>query len=139
MEQKSGLADLAETFCWHTHTEVLCSLVTEPIQDYIDFMKTYHSKATIKMRIRLMKPVKHPELLPREFVGAVTNWKGFYREERDPLEINESIWRKSQKISNKYREVRVKYLPEIEALHKKDCQAAIEGVCLWNGKALVFL
>ena len=78
-------------FYWHIHHDILLEPLTEPIENRIKFIKENKPKDEIKLRLKLLKPVK----------GKL------------PLERDE--------VRQKYDEVRQKYKSQIEVLHKKEC------------------
>ena len=102
-------------FYWHVHHERLCEVLTEPIQNRIDYIKSSKPKNEVKTRLRLLKPVQHPEKLPREWLEADAK----RRKEAD------------REAYVKWMEADAKYLPQIETLHKKECPN-----CPWNGRKI---
>ena len=103
-------------FYWHIHHDVLVEPLIEPIENRIKFIKENKLKDEIKLRLKLMKPVKGK--LPEEFVEASQKY----------VEARQKYVEESQK----YVEVRQKYVearqnPQILALHKKECPN-----CLWR-------
>ena len=93
-------------FYWHLHHDRLVESLTKPIKNRIEYIKKYKPKKEIKLRLKLLKPVKGK--LPGGFIGA----RKKYRE----------AW-------EKYREARKKYKPQTLALHKKECPN-----CPWDEK-----
>src|SRR3990167_10405940 len=93
---------------WHIHHEVLLEFLTEPLKNRIKFIKENKPKNEIKLRLKLMKPIKRK--LPKEFSEA---------------------GQKYDEAKQKYDEARQKYKPQIEALHKAECKS-----CSWNGKSI---
>src|ERR1039457_2450186 len=77
---------------WHVHHEVLCEVLTEPIQNRIDYIKSSKPEAEIETRLWCMTPILHLERLPKE--RREGDAKGVY--------------------------AYAKYLPPIEKLHKEE-------------------
>ena len=53
------------TYYWHIHPDVLLEPLFEPLESMIAYIKKNEPKDSIKLRIKLMKPVKNE--LPKEF------------------------------------------------------------------------
>ena len=93
---------------FHIHHDILVEPLTEPIKNRIKFIKENKPKDEIKLRLKLMKPVKGK--LPKEFIEAEQK----YFEARQ-----------------KFDEARQKYEPQIIALHKKECHN-----CPWKNGSI---
>lgn len=79
-------------FYWHVHHETLCEMLTEPLQNRIDYIKWSKDPSEVGLRLKLLTPVLHPERLPSEWEEADQKWEEAYQ----------------------------KHLPELEALHKEE-------------------
>ena len=93
---------------FHIHHDILVEPLTEPIKNRIKFIKENKPKDEIKLRLKLMKPVKGK--LPKKFIEA----RQKYDEERQKL-----------------NEVCQKYNLQALALHKKECHN-----CPWKNGSI---
>ena len=107
---------------FHIHHDILVEPLTEPIKNRIKFIKENKPKDEIKLRLKLMKPVKGK--LPKEFIEA----RQKYDEERQKL--NE-MWQKYDEERQKLNEVWQKYNLQAFALHKKRCHN-----CPWKNGSI---
>jgi len=80
-------------FYWHIHHDILLEPLTEPIENRIKFIKENKPKDEIKLRLKLLKPVKGKLPLERDEVRQK------YDEARQ----------KCDEVRQKYDEVRQKY------------------------------
>ena len=106
-------------FYWHIHHDILLEPLTEPLKNRIRFIKEEKPKDEIELRLKLIKPVKGD--LPKNLVEArqKLNEAGQkYIKARQKL--NEA-WQKYIEAGQKYDKVRQKCLPQLKALHKKEC------------------
>ena len=97
-------------YYWHAHHDILCESLIEPIQNRIDYIKANKPKHEVETRLRLLKPVQHPESLPKEWMEADAKW---------------------MEAEAKWMEAEAKCLPEIEKLHKEECPN-----CPWDGRTI---
>jgi hypothetical protein len=132
---------MSRLFVWHGHHDTLCEFL-DP-QERIAVIRREKSDEEIPLWLRLMQPVKHPERLPskwREADQKLGEADQKWREADQKWREADQKWRKAyqkwRESDQKWREAYQKHLPEIEALHKVDCQAAREGTCPWNGKTI---
>ena len=137
-------------FAWHVHHNVLIELLTEPIENRIEYIKKFKPKNEVKLRLKLLKVVKGE--LPKEFVEA---WQKYYETWQKYVEV----WQKYVEAKQEYNEARrkynearrkynkarqkhneawheyievcKKYESQILALHEKECPN-----CPWNGKTI---
>src|SRR3990167_4449600 len=137
-------------FYWHIHHEILVELLTEPLKNRIAYIKRNKPKGEIKLRLRLLRPVKGK--LSKEVVKAdqardkayqawdkadqardkaYQAWDKAYqaRDKADQARDKAyQAWDKADQARDKAIE---KHKDEIEALHKKECPK-----CPWNGKTI---
>ena len=146
---------MSKLFVWHGHHDTLCEFLD--LQERIEVIRREKSDEEIPLRLRLMRPVRHPERLPSEWRVAELKREEAYQKleeayqkrreadlklEEADLKWKEAVqkWKeavqKRQEADLKWEEAYWKHLTEIEALHKVDCQAAIEGTCPWNGATI---
>ena len=104
-------------YYWHVHHEILCEPLTEPIQTRIDYIKANKPEYEVETRLRLLKPVQHPESLPKEWKEACAK--------------RDEAYAKWDEAYAKWDEANAKCLPEIEKLHKEECPN-----CPWNGETI---
>ena len=107
----------APTFYWHVHHQNLCEMLTEPVENRIAYIKANKPKSEIETRLRLLKPVQHPERLPAEWVEAHQKWVEAYKK-----------WVEAYKK----RGADQKFRSQIEALHREECPD-----CPWDGKTIL--
>ena len=55
---------------WHIPHDQLIELLTEPLQNRIDYIKAEKTTSEIPIRLKWLTPVQHPEKMPKEFVKA---------------------------------------------------------------------
>ena len=106
---------------WHIHHRILLEPLTEPIENRIKYIKEEKPKDEVELRLKLMKPVKGK--LPKEFIEA---WQRFIEAGQRFDEARQ----KYDEAGQRYDEAIKKHLPQLEALHKKECG------CGWNGKTI---
>ena len=130
-------------FAWHVHHNVLIELLTEPIENRIEYIKKFKPKNEVKLRLKLLKVVKGE--LPKEFVEAwqeynearqkdVEAWQKYdeaWQKYYEARQKYDKTWQKYYKVWQKYVEVYKKYESQILALHEKECPN-----CPWNGKTI---
>ena len=118
---------------FHIHHDILVEPLTEPIKNRIKFIKENKPKDEIKLRLKLMKPVKGK--LPKEFIEAgqkyVEAGQKYVKAEQKYDEARQKYVEAGQKYfevelkyfeaRQKFDEARQKYEPQIIALHKKEC------------------
>ena len=111
---------------FHIHHDILVEPLTEPIKNRIKFIKENKPKNEIKLRLKLMKPVKGE--LPKEFIEAGQKYvkaEQKYDEARQKyVEAGQKYFEVELKYfeaRQKFDEARQKYEPQIIALHKKEC------------------
>ena len=116
-------------FYWHIHHEILVELLTEPLKNRIAYIKRNKPKGEIKLRLRLLRPVKGK--LSKEVVKADQARDKAYQARDKAYQA----WDKAYQAWDKADQARVKAIEkhkdEIEALHKKECPK-----CPWNGKTI---
>ena len=109
---------------WHCHHDVLLEPLTEPLKNRIKFIKENKPKDEIKLRLKLLKPVRGK--LPEEFIEACQK----YVEARQKYdEVEQKYNEEYDEARQKYDEMWQEYGLQIEALHKKECPD-----CSWNSK-----
>lgn len=66
---------------WLIHHQVLLEVTTEPIQERIEFIKEDKPKWEQPIRLKWMKPVKRPDLLPKIVLERYKEYRktGLYR------------------------------------------------------------
>ena len=121
-------------FYWHLHHDRLVESLTKPIKNRIEYIKKHKPKETIKLRLKLLKPVKGK--LPKELIGARKKydevWKKYNEAEKKHDEAEKKYNEAEEKYYEawgKYNEAGKKYKPQILALHKKECPN-----CPWDEK-----
>ena len=119
---------------WHIHHEVLCEPLTEPLANRLYYIRTEKPKSEVETRLRLIAPVTVP--LPAELVKAraayVKAWAAYekaWAASGKALATYDKAWAAYHKLGAASR-------PELEALHKLDCPAALAGTCPWDGKTI---
>ena len=109
-------------FYWHIHHDVLAEPLLDPIGKRIAFIKRHKPKSEHELRLRLLKPVQGA--LPKTVVKA-----------RAACLKAGAAYDKARAAYDKawaaYDKARAAYLPEIEALHAKECPN-----CPWDGKTI---
>lgn len=112
-------------FYWHIHYDTLLEPLIEPIKNRIKFIKNYAPQGEIKLRLKLIKPVK--EKLPEELVKAGQEWCKTQQDFRK-IEWKDFIRIHTKKeeheydtAERKYNIIIHKYLPQLKTLHKKEC------------------
>ena len=156
MPQEKEIKEKKLKFYWHIHHDVLCELLTESLKNRIKYIKKSKPKDEVKLRLKLLKPIKGK--LPKEFVEAWQKceeawqkydeaWQKCEEASQKYVEASQKYYEAEQKYDEagrkydeakqkyyearqKYYEAGQKYLPQLEALHKKDCG------CGWNGKTI---
>jgi len=139
-------------FYWHIHHDILCEVLTEPLQNRIDYIKSDKPTGEVKTRLRLLKRVRYPEKLPLEWRKAYTKleeartkWMKANTKQREADAQWKEVCAKWEKVyvnweeahakwrenHAKWEETYAKYLPQIEALHKEECPD-----CPWNGATI---
>mgnify|MGYP001604131148 CR=1 FL=1 len=106
MSKKLGAA-------WHIHDDQLLDFLSEPIENRIAFIKESKLPSEVPLRLRLLKKVKGK--LPAAYVKASAAYDKAYTA--------------YDKASAAYDKAYDDYLPEIEALHKKEC-----ADCPWSSE-----
>ena len=109
-------------FFWHIHHDILLEW-SDNIEERFEAVRKDKPKNEIKTRLRLIKPVDE-KLLPIEFAKAYKAWDKAWNKARA------KAWDKARAKADK---ARVKYKPEIEALHAKEC-----GCREWDGTRIIF-
>jgi tetratricopeptide (TPR) repeat protein len=137
---------------WHIHHDQLIELLTEPLQNRIDYIKANKPEAEIPIRLKWLTPVQHPEKVPEEFVKAreaydkaweaydkareayVKAWEA-YDKAWEAYDKARGAYVKAREAYDKAQEAYVKawedYKPQIEALHREEHPG-----CPWNGRTL---
>ena len=146
-------------FYWHVHHDKLIEWCYN-YQERVEAIKE-KPKNEIETRLRLLKPVKNFKVLPKKWVEAFKKWVEADKKRveavnkwdeafRKWLEADEKLdeavkkwdeahkkwleaFRKWLEAYKKRDEADEKFMPELEALHKKEC-----GCKEWNGKEIVF-
>jgi hypothetical protein len=59
---------------WFIHHEIILEEANEPIENRIAFIKSDKKQAQHAVRLAALQPVKHPELLPSDWVKADAGW-----------------------------------------------------------------
>lgn len=112
-------------FYWHIHHDTLLESRNEPIKNRIKYIKENKPKDEIKLRLKLLKPVKGK--LPNKFIKAKEAYDEAILE--DWLELREIYFRTRNKKWKVYNEAMK--APGIIALHKKECPN-----CPWTGSSI---
>ena len=116
---------------WHIHHDQLIELLTEPLQNRIDYIKANKPEAEIPIRLKWLTPVQHPEKVPEEFVKA----REAYDKAWEAYDKARGAYVKAREAYDKAQEAYVKawedYKPQIEALHREEHPG-----CPWNGRTL---
>lgn len=103
-------------FFWHIHHDRLFEVLTEPIENRIDFINRRKPVGERALRLRLLKPVKG--ILPT----AVTQARATYEKAWAAVDTAGPAVAKAGAAYDKAVE---DHLPEIEALHKLECPEAL--------------
>ena len=127
-------------FYWHIHHDILLEPLTQPLKNRIEYIKNNKSKNEIKLRLKLLKPVRGK--LPDEVIKVGEAYykaqetsdkarKDYYKvwETSDkPWEAYVKTWEayiKAKEARGKAREIYdktlKKYSKEINELHEKEC------------------
>ena len=114
---------------WHIHHDILVEPLIKPLKIRIEYIKKNKSKNEIKLRLKLLKPVKGK--LPIEVVKAR---EAYYKAEK----ASDKAWKAYDKTREAYDKTREAYdkvfqknIKAINILHKKECRG-----CPWNGKSI---
>jgi hypothetical protein len=116
-QRESEKRDLVGDLWWHVHHEILCEMLTEPIQGRIDYIKSDKPKKEVETRLKWLTPVAHPEKLPAE-------WKEAYQK-------REEAYQKQKEAYQKQKEAYQEWETQLEALHKEEHPG-----CPWNGTTI---
>ena len=115
-------------WCWHIHDTTLLEPLTEPLKNRIEYIKKNKPKDEIPLRLKLLKRVKGK--LPKEIIEArqkcyETRQKCIeMRQKYDYFEAWQKCYGARQKYIKawqKYGEAIQKHLPQLKALHQKEC------------------
>lgn len=127
------------TWAWHVHHELLLEPLTgDGITERVAYIRRYKPADEIPTRVRLLRPVQHPERLP----VAVVEAGRAYNEAR---RASDEAWLAYVEARRAYNEARRAYneayrayddvyrqcMPEIEALHREECPD-----CPWDGRTI---
>ena len=131
-------------FYWHIHHTILFEALTEPIENRIKYIKENKPKNEIKLRLKLLKPVKGK--LPKEVVEAYKArdeaYKAWDEAHKAWDEAYNKAWDEAYKAWDEADKARVeaykardeateKYKDKIEALHRVECKN-----CPWDGRTI---
>ena len=121
-------------FYWHLHHDKLVEPLTKPIKNRIQYIKKHKPKETIKLRLKLLKPVrgKLPQELVKVWQKRDEAWKKRDEAEKKYEEARKKFEEAEEKYYEaweKYNEAEEKYKPQTLALHKKECPN-----CPWDEK-----
>ena len=101
---------------WHVHHDKLMEWSGD-IRERIKYVNAEKPKGEIKVRLKLLRRVKGK--VPAKWNEACAKWKKAYA--------------KLKEADAKWNEAHAECLPELEKLHKKECNCKE-----WNGKQLRF-
>src|SRR3990167_7702159 len=121
-----GITNMKTKLYWHIHHDILLEPLTEPLKNRIEFIKRNKPKGEIKLRLRLLRPVKGK--LSKEVVKADQARDKAYQARDKAYQAWDKAdqardkayqaWDKADQARDKAIE---KHKDEIEALHKKEC------------------
>ena len=132
---------------WHCHHHVLCEPLTEPLKNRVRYIKENKPENEIKLRLKLIKPVKGKlpkrvykagEALGKAGEALDKAWKAYDK----AWEAHYKAWKaldKAKEALDKAREAYCKAeeaykktltMKSVLALHKKECG------CDWNGETI---
>src|SRR3990167_2648345 len=116
------------TFALHVHHEgPVIELLTEPIENRINYINANKSSGEIETRLRLLRELTEEEVeqLPPAWVEAYRVYREAYR-----------VWGEAYRAYGEADWVWVKayrvYAPQLEALHTRICLPD----CPWDGKTI---
>ncbi|MGI0068541.1 MAG: hypothetical protein ACREB9_09105 [Thermoplasmata archaeon] len=139
-------------FVWHIHHDVLCELLTEPMESRIAFIKENKPMGEIETRLRLMKPVRNVRALLADAAlskarAAVSKARADLSTARADLSTARADWRETyadwSKADADWREAYADWSEAdagwhkacsgnvITALHAEECPN-----CPWNGRTI---
>src|SRR3990167_9774073 len=95
-------------YYWHLHHDILLESLTEPLKNRIAYIKEEKPKDEIKLRLKLLKPVKGK--LPAEVIKA----REGYNKAREGYN---KAWEGYDKALNS---------PTMKKLHQKECGCAYD-------------
>ena len=121
-------------FYWHLHHDKLVESLTKPIKNRIQYIKKNKPKKEIKLRLKLLKPVRGK--LPQELGKVWQKYDKARRKRDDARKKHDEAEKKYNEAEEKhyeawekYNEAEEKYKPQTLALHKKECPN-----CPWDEK-----
>ena len=76
---------------WHIHHEVLLEFATEPIENRIEYIKSYKPKDEVETRLRLLKPVRGA--FPQEVIDARKVWDDAWKVRDDAWKVWDDAWK----------------------------------------------
>ena len=127
------MSDKPTVFAWHVHHDVLMEALTEPIENRIDYIKSYKPEHEKEVRLRLLRPVVGR--LPEVLIQALRTCDEALRTYDEALRTYEEAWRAYEEAGRTYEEAGRTYEEalkahkhEIEALHALECPD-----CPWDG------
>jgi len=114
---------------FHVHHDILLEPLIRPLKDRIDYIKEYKPKNEIKLRLKLLKPVKGK--LPNEVVKTGETYIEAAKVYVQADKFCDKAWEDCDKTWKVYKKTLKKYSKEINKLHKQECPN-----CPWNGKTI---
>lgn len=115
---------------WHVHHDVLMEYCYD-YDERVRFIRLNKLKKEIKLRLKLMKPVKGK--IPIELRNAARAVHTAWQKYEDAADFSHVFWRKWTDARYKYCSALKKRKAVVNALHKKECPK-----CSWNGTQIVF-
>jgi hypothetical protein len=125
---------------WHIHHGILLEPLLEPLKKRIEYIKKNKPKKQVKLRLRLLKPVRGK--LPDEVIKAgetyfiimtqyLDMWKAARKLGDKYKDWNESLEIAAYTAFQNYKAALREHAKELQALHKQECPH-----CPWNGKTI---
>ncbi len=124
-------------FYWHVHHDVLCEWCYD-YNERVWAIKAVKPANEISTRLRLFQPVrgKFPDELVRygeKYHEARATYDNTWADYHKARATYDNTWADYYKASVKCGEALAKYLPEIKALHAKECPD-----CSHDGNQIIF-
>jgi hypothetical protein len=120
---------------WHIHHDILCEPLIGMIKDRIHCINTEKPECERATRLRLLRPVQHPDRLPIQLVEARKAydeaWKAYGEAGKAYGEAGKAYGEAGKAYDEAwkaYGEAGKACAPELERLHREECPG-----CPWDG------
>jgi hypothetical protein len=130
---------------WCVHHEIHMEQLTEPIENRADYIIANKPAHEIELRLKEMRPVLHPERLPKNLIKAKDAYdkaedaynkaKDAYNKAKDAYDKAGDAYNKAKdaydKAGDAYYKAKDAYKPQLAALHLEEYPDT-----KWNGKSI---